>query len=185
MKILIIFLLVIFSFNVTSLAQSIFYTKKGHINFYSSTPMENINADNHTVVSLINTTNGEIAFSVLIAAFQFSKALMQEHFNENFMESSKYPKAIFQGKIVNLEDIDFAIDGTYQVSVMGDITIHGITKPLTTKGTISITDGKISSNATFYLKPADFDISIPALVRKNIAEELKVTVNSSYEPYSK
>src|SRR5688572_32042482 len=113
---------------ITSLqAQNLFFTRNGHIDFYSSTPMDDIKADNNKVTSIINVTTGEVEFSILNNAFQFEKALMQEHFNENYMESSKFPKSIFKGKITNLDKINFKSDGTYQASVSGDLTIHGVT----------------------------------------------------------
>jgi hypothetical protein len=99
------------SFNVS--AQKLFFTKNGHVDFFSSTPLENIKADNDKVTSVINITTGDIEFSILNMAFQFKKALMQEHFNENYMESSKYPKSTFKGKLVNLDQVNFDVDGTY------------------------------------------------------------------------
>jgi polyisoprenoid-binding protein YceI len=171
------------SFNVS--AQKLFFTKNGHVDFFSSTPLENIKADNDKVTSVINITTGDIEFSILNMAFQFKKALMQEHFNENYMESSKYPKSTFKGKLVNLDQVNFDVDGTYPAEVTGDITIHGVTKAITAKGTITVKEGKFKAESSFLLKPEDFNIKIPNLVRDNIAKEIKVTVVNNYEPLNK
>lgn len=90
------------------LAQTRYMTKTGYIGFYSHTPVEDIKADNNQVASILDSQTGEMVFNVLIKSFVFEKALMQEHFNENYMESDKYPKASFKGKVSNLEKIDFS-----------------------------------------------------------------------------
>lgn len=166
-------------------SQKLFFTRSGHIDFFSSTSMENIKADNDKVTSIVNITTGDIEFSVLSMAFQFEKALMQEHFNENYMESSKFPKSTFKGKIVNLDQINFSEDGTYPAEVNGDLTIHGVTRPVTAKGTITVKDGKFSAASSFTVKPEDYNISIPKLVRDNIAKEIKISVLNNYEPFNK
>jgi polyisoprenoid-binding protein YceI len=169
----------------TSQAQDLFFTRNGHIDFYSSTPMENIKADNDKVASVINVTSGEVEFSVLSMAFEFKKALMQEHFNENYMESTKFPKSTFKGKITNLEKVKFGTDGTYPAEVAGKLTIHGITKDVNLNGNVIVKDGKFKVQSTFNIKPEDYNISIPNLVRDNIAKEIRVTVDNSYEPFTK
>lgn len=166
-------------------SQKLFFTRSGHIDFFSSTPMENIKADNDKVTSIVNITTGDIEFSVLSMAFDFEKALMQEHFNENYMESSKYPKSTFKGKIVNLDQINFTQDGTYPAEVSGDLTIHGVTKPVTAKGTITVKDGNFSAESSFTVKPEDYNITIPKLVRDNIAKEIKISVVNQYQPFNK
>jgi polyisoprenoid-binding protein YceI len=166
-------------------AQKLYYTKNGHVDFFSATPMENIKADNNKVTSIMDITTGDIEFTMLIAAFQFEKALMQEHFNENYMESTKFPKASFKGKITNLEKINFTTDGTYAAQVDGNMTIHGVTKQISTKATFIVASGKITGASTFMIIPGDYNISIPNLVRDNIAKEIKVNIESRYEPYIK
>ena len=168
-----------------SQAQKLYYTRSGHVDFFSSTPMENIKADNDKVTSIIDINTGDIEFTMLNMAFQFEKALMQEHFNENYMESSKFPKSTFKGKIINLAGINFSQDGTYPAEVTGKITIHGVTKDHSAKGNIIVSNGKFRIQSLFTLKPEDFNIAIPNLVRDKIAKEIKVTVDNSYEPYSK
>lgn len=165
--------------------QEMYFTKNGHVDFFSSTPIEDIKADNNKVTSVLNITTGDIDFSLLVMAFQFEKSLMQEHFNENYMESSKYPKATFKGKITNASAINFKADGTYPAEVSGKLTIHGVTNDVTTKGTVTVKDGKIQATSSFNVKPEDYKIEIPALVKEKIAKEIKVNVENTYEPYVK
>jgi len=112
-----------------------YVTKTGHIKFYSETPIETIEAHNHVVNSALKPSTGDFVFKVLVKSFEFEKALMQEHFNENYMESDEFPNAIFKGKVVNASDIDFANDGSYDAAIEGDLTIHGVTKAVEEKGT--------------------------------------------------
>jgi polyisoprenoid-binding protein YceI len=166
-------------------AQTKYFTRAGHVNFFSSTPMEDIKADNHKATSIMDTGTGDIEFSMLIMAFEFEKALMQEHFNENYMESEKFPKATFKGKITNLGKIDFAKDGTYPAVVTGKMTIHGVTKDATANGSFTVKSGKITANSVFNVAPEDYNIAIPGVVKEKIAKDIKVTVDSAYELYKK
>jgi polyisoprenoid-binding protein YceI len=185
MKKIMLTLIVAASLLTTSQAQNLFFTRNGHIDFYSSAPMENIKADNNKVTSIIDVTTGDIEFSVLSMAFQFEKALMQEHFNEKYMESSKYPKSTFKGKITNLDKVSFSNDGSYTADISGKITIHGVTKDISTNATIVVKDGKFSAQSSFIVRPEDFKIEIPNLVRDNIAKEIKVTIDNNYQPFTK
>src|SRR6187551_947535 len=110
-KLLVIAVIVVLS--ETAFSQSIYMTRSGQISFFSKTSMENIDATNNEVTSMIDTGKGDIVFAVLVKSFHFEKALMEEHFNENYMESNKFPKATFQGKITNLSSINFSKDGSY------------------------------------------------------------------------
>jgi len=166
----------------SSLHAQILMTRSGQISFFSSTPMENIDAVNNEVTSMLNPQSGEMVFAVLIKSFRFEKALMEEHFNENYMESTKFPKATFNGKIVNLSTIDFSKSGKYPATVEGELTIHGVKKPVVATGTIEVKDTKVHSNSTFQVKVADYDIKIPSLVADKIAESIEVKVNCLYEP---
>lgn len=158
-----------------------YYTKNGNISFFSKTSMENIKADNSQVMSVLNTQTGDLQFSLLTKGFHFEKALMEEHFNENYMESEKFPKASFKGNITDLGKVAFDKDGVYNVNVSGDLTLHGVTKKVTAPGTITIAGGKISANSKFLVKPADHNITIPKLVKDNIAESIEVTVTSAFD----
>lgn len=157
--------------------------KTAEVSFFSSTPMEDIDAKNSSAVSLLDPATGGVEFAVLIKGFQFEKALMQEHFNENYMESEKFPKANFKGKISNLAEVDFKKDGTYPVTVTGSMTIHGVTKEVTIKGVMKVSGGKINANSNFTVRPADYNISIPKVVTEKIAEEIKVTVVADYDQH--
>lgn len=158
-----------------------YYTKNGNIVFFSKTSMENIKADNNQVMSVINTQTGDVQFSVLIKSFHFEKALMEEHFNENYLESEKFPKATFKGMIADLSKVSFGTDGIYPVTVTGDMMIHGVTKKTTAAGTITIKGGTISATSKFFVRLADYNVSIPSLVKDNIAESVEVTVNSNFD----
>lgn len=162
-----------------------YFTRSGHINFFSEAALENITADNEQVSSIIDFENGEIVFSLLMKSFEFENALMQEHFNEKYVHSDKFPKATFKGKIANISDIDLATDGTYKLTVSGDMTIHGETKPVETVGTLTIKAGTMLANATFDLTLADYGISIPSVVIDNIAEVVAITVRMDYQEYNK
>ena len=159
-----------------------YMTKTGHISFFSKAPMENIEAHNNQVSSIINTANGELVFSLLMKSFNFQKALMQEHFNEKYVESDKFPKAEFKGKITNLSSIDFKKEGPQAAEVAGTLTIHGVTKDATAKGTVEVKGGKLYVKATFPVTVADYNITIPAAVRENIAKVVDVTVDMVYDP---
>jgi len=155
-----------------------YMTKNGNIKFYSETPMETIEATNNQVNAALNSQTGDLVFKILIKSFQFPKALMQEHFNENYMESDKFPNSTFQGKVTNLSAIDFTKEGTYEAAIEGDLTIHGVTKKISEKGTFTVQAGdKIHGNSKFNVKPADYNIKIPGAVVKNIAEAIEVTVD--------
>jgi len=163
-------------------AQDVFMTRNGKISFYSSTPLESIDAVNNEVLSVIDLKKGELAFAVLIKGFHFERALMEEHFNENYMESTKLPKATFNGKLTNLNGFDPKKDGTYPMQVEGDLTIHGVTKKFTAPGELIVKDGKLSSKSSFTLIPQDFNIAIPAVVRDKIAPQIDVKVECTYQP---
>ncbi len=177
----------LFLFGVMTLpgfTQSVYMTRNGQISFNSKTPIENIEAVNNEVTSLVDTGKGEIVFAVLIKSFHFEKALMEEHFNENYLESTKFPKASFQGKITNASDINFLKDGSYPAAVEGDLTIHGIKQKQTASGTITVSKGKITAVSSFTIKLVDYKIEIPSLVADKISETIEIKVNCQYEPKS-
>jgi hypothetical protein len=165
----------------TSNAQK-YMTKNGFIGFYSVTPMEEIKADNNQVAGVLDTGTGEMVFQVLIKSFRFERALMEEHFNENYLESEKFPKSILKGKISNLSAVDFSKNGTYDVIVEGDLTIHNVTNKVSIKGTIEVKTGGINANSKFNIVPEDYNISIPGVVREKINKNLEVTVSMNYTP---
>jgi hypothetical protein len=159
-----------------------FMTKNGYIGFYSHTPMEDIKADNNQVVGALDIKSGEIVFQALIKSFHFDRALMEEHFNENYMESDKFPKSVFKGKITNPSSVDFTKTGTYDVTVEGDLTIHDVTNKISTKGTIEVISGGINANSKFKIVPEDYKINIPGVVKEKFEKALEVTVSMKYTP---
>lgn len=185
MKHIFLFSLALIMTITTASAQDRYVSKNGHIWIYSKTPLETIEAHNHEAASVLTPSTGEIAFQLLIKAFKFDRALMEEHFNENYMESAKYPKSDFRGKITNLKDIDFSKDGTYDAMVEGKLTIHNKTRSISQKGTIQVKQGTIRVQAKFEVVPQDYDIEIPGVVRDKIAKTVEITVDMKYQPYRK
>lgn len=168
----------------TVIAQT-YFTRSGSVTFESEAPLEKIEASNQKATSVLDTESGKIEFAILIKAFQFEKALMQEHFNENYMESDQFPKALFKGKIVDPSIVDYSKDGTYAIQVTGELTIHGETKNITTPAELIIKDGAISGKAMFEVAVADYKIEIPAVVKDNIAKIVKINIDVEYELYKK
>jgi hypothetical protein len=158
--------------------QGIYTCKNARITLYSSAPIEDIKAATSTGASVYNLSTGELAFSLSISSFQFEKSLMQEHFNSDYMESDKFPKATFKGKVQ--EQVDVSKDGTYPVTVTGDLTVHGVTQKRTIPGTITVKNGVISMTSEFMVKCADHHITIPSIVFHNIAESIKMNVSAAY-----
>ena len=179
---LLLFLLALSGFTQ---AQDKYMTRTGHISFFSEAPMENIEAHNKQVTSILDIQKGEMVFSMLMKGFEFEKALMQEHFNESYAESEKYPKCTFKGVITNFSELDLSKDGMYNVTVEGNIDLHGVSKPYKSSGTLEKKDGKFIAKSQFDLNVKDHDIKIPAGKVNNISEVVAVTVDLSYEVYNK
>lgn len=156
-----------------------FAVAEGFISFYSSAPLEDIKAENRKISSLFNGTTGDIAFSIPINQFQFEKKLMQEHFNEKYMESDKYPRSTFSGKI---SGYDPSVSSSQQVTAKGKLTIHGITRDVEIPGTIEGGNGMLVMKAKFMVRLEDYGIKIPKLMWQNIAEQVEVTVDLTYKP---
>jgi hypothetical protein len=174
-KLIITGLLFLICFNAD--AQGKFYTKSGNISFFSSTFLEDIAAINKSVVTLLDTKAGDLQFAALLKGFEFKKALMQEHFNNDYVESGKFPKAEFKGQVTNNSEINYTNNGTYAANVKGKLTIHGVTKDIEAAGTIVVKDGKMTLSSTFNVLVADYKITIEKLYRDNISKSIKVTVN--------
>ncbi|MHB1277699.1 MAG: YceI family protein [Bacteroidia bacterium] len=147
-------------------------TRTGTANFYSKATMEDISADNKQVTMLINTATQAIAVKVPIRSFEFEKALMEEHFNENYLESEKFPEATFTGKISESTPVDWKKDGTYEVTVEGKLTIHGVSKMITEKATITVKGETVSVSSKFRVKLADYGIKNDKM--ESIAEEIDI-----------
>ena len=165
-------------------AQERYYAPSGHIWFYSDAPLEDIEAHNKKAVSLLDISTGELVFSVPMKDFIFRKSLMQTHFNENYVESDKYPKATFKGKVTNIREVDFKRDAVYKVQVKGILTIHGQDKTIDTVGTLQVKGNQLVGKSKFSVTPQEFGIKIPRLVRDNIAKRIDITVDMLYVPYT-
>jgi len=155
-----------------------FKSDSSYVHFFSDAPMEDIEATNIDGQSAFDLESGEIVFSIPIKSFEFEKSLMQEHFNENYLESDVYPKATFIGSV---NGIDFASTMKQNVKTEGKMTIHGVEQLLSTEGNILITDGGVEIDAKFPIKLSDYKIKIPKVVFYNIAEVVDVTVKFRYE----
>ncbi len=161
-------------------AQTKFITKTGHVWFFSHTVIEDIEAHSHQVVAVAVPSTGEIAVSIPIMSFEFKKALMQEHFNENYMESSKYPKATFTGKISDSKSIDINKNGIYKTGVEGDLTIHNVTKKIKADGVVTVKDGKFNVKSKFIVSPKNYNIAIESRFAGNIAENIEINVDLDF-----
>jgi polyisoprenoid-binding protein YceI len=179
-KILVVLAVIVFG-TAPVFAQK-YFTRDGKVQFNSDTPMEKIEAVTKNATAVLDAATGNVEFAVLIKGFQFAKALMQEHFNENYLESDKYPKAIFKGNVSNMSEINIGKDGNYNAKVKGKLTMHGVTKDVEIPGTVKVSGGKLEVVSTFNVACADYNISIPAVVKDNIAKEIKVIVNATLQP---
>jgi YceI-like domain len=162
-------------------AQDIWFTRTGNISFHAGTSIEDIDGVNNEVASLINTKTGDLAFTVLVKSFHFSRSLMEEHFNENYMESTKFPKSTFSGKITEPGKVNYSKDGNYPVTIEGDLTIHGVTKKISTSATVSVSGAKISASSGFKMLISDYKIDIPGIVADKISKDAMIEVKCNYE----
>ncbi len=180
MKKIILFVFILLTVN-TSFAQR-YLSKTGSVSFYSDAPLEKIEAQNHQVNCALDTKSGFFVVKILMRSFIFEKALMQEHFNEDYVESDKFPNAFFKGKIINLKDIDFSKPGIYPAVIEGQMTIHGVTQNVKAKGTFTISKKGILAQAKFPLKIKNYGISIPDVVAGKIAENMEITTDILLRP---
>jgi hypothetical protein len=180
MRKLILSLFLILAVAFTSNGQK-YFTRNGTLRFFSATPLENIEATNNQASCILDIQTGEVVAKMLVEAFQFEKALMQEHFNENYVESEKFPQAILKAKVMNLKDIDWSKSGKTNVTLDAEITLHGVAHKYNINGTVENQNGKIIALSTFIVKPSDFEIKIPKAVESNIAKEVEVNVKFELE----
>lgn len=179
MRILILMMCVI---GVQAVTAQKYFSKAGTVSFMSNAPLEKIEAKNASASTVIDAATGNMEWAVLIQGFQFEKALMQDHFNENYMESSKFPKAKFKGKIDNWTSVNLAKDGEYPVKVSGALEIHGVTKQITAEGRIIVKGKTFAAKSKFSVLVADYDIAIPKVVAENIAKQVDIEVHADYQP---
>jgi len=164
------------------LSPQIYIAKSCEASFFSASPLERIEAVAKAPKTILNTSTNDIQIQITNTAFVFEKPLMQEHFNENYVESHKYPKAEFKGQVVNNSEINYAKDGTYPVKVKGTLTMHGETKDVETTGNVVVKSGKLQAGAEFTILLSDYKIEIPKVVKDNVSNTVKITVDCSLEP---
>ncbi len=160
-------------------------TKEGTISIFSQTPLFTISGTNHKVASILNTSTGDIVVSTLVRSFKFKEALVEEHFNEDYMQSDKYPKATFVGKITNINTVKFDKDGTYPITIKGKLTIHGTTNEINEPGTIVIKNGKISAKSDFSVSIKAYKIRIEKAKKEAIKDDIRLQINFNFKPYNK
>lgn len=168
--------------SLVAIGQSKFISKNAYISFYSSTPMEDILGESNEAVTILNAETGEIAFQALMTTFHFKRALMEEHFNENYMESAKFPKAKFNGKIegYNSSMLNAPVS---DIKVTGILSVHGVEKTITISAKLGLEDGKLVGTSKFKVTPENYGIKIPSLVRDKIGKEMEITVKANYLPF--
>ncbi|TGE27022.1 YceI family protein [Hymenobacter metallicola] len=166
----------------TAQAQGKYSTRAGLISFFSGTPLEDIEARSNQAAGVLDLSTGQVAFSVPMKSFVFKRTLMQEHFNENYVESDKFPKATFSGAVVNFQPGQLPPTGPQSVQVEGDLTIHGVKRRVKVPGTLEVKDHQLLVRSKFTVAPADYNIEIPALVRDNIAKTVEVTLAFTCAP---
>lgn len=159
----------------------VFTTTSGKINFQSDAPFELIRASSNQLSGALDIAKKDFAFKVRMETFEgFNSALQREHFNENYMESNKYPEARFAGKII--EDLDLLQEGTHSVRAKGMLTVHGVTQERIIKSELTIKDGKAFIKTAFTVLLEDHNIPIPKVVKDKLASEIKVEVNCQLQP---
>ncbi|MBS1979189.1 MAG: YceI family protein [Bacteroidetes bacterium] len=166
-------------------AQPVYMSKSGTISFFAGTAVEDIDATNEKALSFFNTETGEVVISIPNKEFHFRRSLMEEHFNENYMETGKYPKSEFKGKVNDIKSINFAGAGPFQLSVTGQLNIHGVSKERTIDVTLRKDGNRFISEAKFKVLLEDHKIDRPKILWEKIAESVEVNTNLVYEPYKK
>lgn len=158
-------------------AQTTFLTRTGHVSFFSDAPLEDITANSYQATALLKSGSGKLAFKIPIKSFEFEKALMQEHFNENYMQSNKYPQATFDGTVTNNSKVNYDKSGTYKVNVSGKLTIHGVTKDVKVPGEIIVDAGKkVTTKANFNIALKDYGIKNDKV--NKISDNIEIRVNT-------
>ncbi|WP_139958205.1 YceI family protein [Flavicella sediminum] len=177
-----IFLYVLLLNGLFAYSQEKYFTKNGTITFEASVPsFEEVKATNNKVTAILKTDTGELAALALVKGFRFKIALMEEHFNENYADSDTYPKAKFTGKIVAYDHQIFLQKKERKIEIEGNLTFHGVTHKIKTPANLSFSNNSLKLLANFKVKPQDYRIEIPNLLRKKVAEEIDIQLNFTLE----
>ncbi len=179
MKKYILVTLTVILISTSIIAQNRLIDRSAKVSFFSEAPLENIEATTSQALGILDLENSKVAVTILMKSFNFDKALMQEHFNENYVESDKYPKATFSGAFDS--PVDFTKNGEIEVPVSGKLTIHGVTQEITTTIKMVISEKNIVATTSFLVKVADYNIKIPKVVVTKIAEEVEVNASFNFE----
>jgi len=163
---------------------SLYFTRTGHIYFISHTEIIDIDAHNRQVGSFLNIKTGELVFTLLMKSFEFTLPLAEEHFNENYVESEKYPRSTFKGRILNLSPDDYLVAGKHPVEVEGELTIHGVTRKVRETGELTVGNGEIRANSRFTIALDDYRIKVPSIVADRVARVIPIDVVMVYKPYN-
>lgn len=168
--------------SISASAQERYFTRGASVSFFadgSNTP-EKIEAHNGQGTSVFDAKTGQFEFAVLMKAFEFEKALMQDHFHENYVESEKFPKSNFKGNVVDMSKVDLTKDGSYPVKLKGNLTLHGVTKEVLTDAVFTVKGGKVNGSSTFKILLADYKVEIPNLVKDKISKDVRIVVDANY-----
>lgn len=157
----------------------VYAAKTGSCRFFSTTPVEDIEATATAFSTGINATTKQLIVVIPMKSFVFKKSLMREHFLENYVEAEKYPQAKFSG---TMSDFDPKSTSPQQITATGDLTIHGVTKKRTIKGTVKNVGGKLIMDGKFSVELAEHGVTIPSAVGNKIAETVEITFKSELTP---
>lgn len=177
-----VLILLLFAFSAN--AQDKFMTKTGHVWFHSKTEFKEIEAHNRQITTIVDIKTGDIIVSGFLRDFKFDNQLVEEHFNENYVESHEFPKVKFKGKITNISLINLTKDGTYECLVEGDMEMHGKINKIKEKGTAVVKNGKITASAKLYVTAEQYSIEIPEIVKDKVSKNIDVNIDFVYELYT-
>jgi len=175
-----IFFIAILLLSIRVSNAQIYMTKDGSVQIYSETPIFIIEGKTQSTGSILNAGTGEVAATTLVTSIKFKEALLEEHFNENYMESHKFPKAQFKGKITNWSSVDITKDGSYTITIEGDLIMHGETRPLKTSGTLTVSDGKVKATTEFFVSLENYKIKVEESYKDRIPDKIKLTLLFNY-----
>jgi hypothetical protein len=161
-------------------AQDVVVTHDGFVSLFGEKPYANIRADNHEVEGILHTKTGEVEFHTLVKSFHFKNKAIEKPFNEKYMESGRYPKTDFVGKILNFADIDFHKPGTYSIMVEGNLTIHNITRWVSHPAILTVTENELIAKSQFTVKPSAFRVKVPRLLGIKLITEINVAVDMNF-----
>ena len=162
--------------NLLTVAQDKYFTKTGTIDFDGKSTFSKVHAENNSAACVLDTKTGIVQFSLLMKGFEFTKSMMQTHFNEKYVESDKFPQSEFRGQVESSNLVDYTTEGEYDATVKGKLTIHGETKDVEATGKIIVKAGKILLTSIFTIQVPDYNI------KADMNDKVTITVNCSLDP---